>query len=159
MRGRSGWKSSYSYQSSRGYTCQKQHVDILLLILISITTRHRIILAIFYCSFPLPAVKATIEASGAVLQRLLTVVGRHRRITNGHHRVGRIDIKAARRSQGQVGPLGFRGNPSANQSCDWPSAIARTSRNWTRQIVDPSHDAKPYKLWSHDSASCRSVTT
>lgn len=48
MRGdRQGWKSSCSCQSFRGNTCQKQHVDILLQALISITTRHRMILAIF----------------------------------------------------------------------------------------------------------------
>lgn len=104
MRGLRGWKFSCSCQSSRRNTCQKQHVDILLLILISITTRHRMILAIFYCSFPLHGVKATIEASGAVLQRLLPPdsdprLHPHRHLAD----VGRCDRPPADPTQLRVG--------------------------------------------------------
>ena len=69
MRGRLESKFLWSCQSFRGNTCQKQHVDILSQAPISITTRHRMIFRIFYCSYPSAAFHATAEAPGAVFRR------------------------------------------------------------------------------------------
>lgn len=70
MRGRSWWKSSCSYQSSWENTCQKQHIDILPLALIPITTRHRRFFGILDRPCPAPAFQLTAEASGSDLQEL-----------------------------------------------------------------------------------------